>query len=437
MSEYFKNIPQIKYEGLSSDNPLSFKYYNEDQIVLGKSMKEHLRFAICYWHTFTWPGLDPFGGLTLDRPWMRSGDPLKMAELKLNTAFDFFRKIKTPYFCFHDRDIAPEGNNYLETKKNLNHIVDLMEKQMQDTGVKLLWGTANAFSHKRYMGGASTNPDPEVFAYIAAQVKDCIDITNRLQGQNYVLWGGREGYETILNTNIEIEMDNLARFLELVVNYKHKVGFKGQILLEPKPHEPTKHQYDFDTASCLALIRKAGLEKEIKLNIEVNHATLSGHSFEHEIAYAIANNALGSIDINRGDTLLGWDTDQFPNNPADLLIAFYYVFSKGGFKKGGLNFDAKIRRQSIDPEDLFHAHIGGMDTCAKTLLATEKLMNDNVLSKYIEGRYANWNNELGQLIHNNNTNLEILHKAVIDNNINPQPRSGQQELLENILNKYL
>ena len=437
MSEYFKNIPQIKYEGLSSNNPLSFKYYNEDQVVLGKSMKEHLRFATCYWHTFTWPGLDPFGGPTLGRPWMRSDNPLKMAELKLDTAFDFFRKIKTPYFCFHDRDIAPEGNNYLETKKNLYHIVDLMEKQMQDTGIKLLWGTANAFSHKRYMGGASTNPDPEVFAYIAAQVKDCIDITNRLQGQNYVLWGGREGYETILNTNMEIEMDNLARFLELVVNYKHKVGFKGQILLEPKPHEPTKHQYDFDTASCLALIRKAGLEKEIKLNIEVNHATLSGHSFEHEIAYAIANNALGSIDINRGDTLLGWDTDQFPNNPADLLIAFYYIFSNGGFKKGGLNFDAKIRRQSIDPEDLFHAHIGGMDTCAKTLLATEKLINDNVIAKYIEDRYSNWKNELGQLIHNNDTNLEILHKTVIDKDINPQPRSGQQELLENILNKYL
>ena len=437
MSKYFKNISQIKYAGPESDNPLSFKYYNKDQNVLGKTMKEHLRFATCYWHTFTWPGLDPFGGPTIDRPWMEKGNDLKMAELKLNAAFDFFSKIQTPYFCFHDRDIAPEGSNYAETKKNLEHIVDLMENKMNETGVKLLWGTANAFSNKRYMGGAATNPDPEVFAYVAAQVKDCMDITKRLGGQNYVLWGGREGYETILNTNMKIEMNNLSRFLEMVVNYKHKIGFTGQILLEPKPHEPTKHQYDFDSASCLALIRKAGLEKEIKLNIEVNHATLSGHNFEHEIAYAISNDALGSIDINRGDTLLGWDTDQFPNNPSDLLMAFYYIFSNGGFTQGGFNFDAKIRRQSIDPEDLFHAHIGGMDVCAKTLLATEKLIKDNILPKYIQDRYANWNNELGKFIHSKDSNLEIIHQTVIDKNINPKPISGQQELLENLLNKYL
>ena len=437
MSDYFEKINEIQFEGESSNNPLSFKYYDENKIVLGKTMKNHLRFATCYWHTFTWPGLDPFGGPTFDRPWMLSGNPLKMAEIKLDAAFDFFKKIKTPFFCFHDRDIAPEGSTYSETKKNLDHIVNLMEMKMKDAGVKLLWSTANAFSHKRYMGGASTNPDPEVFAYVAAQVKDCMDITKHLGGQNYVLWGGREGYETILNTNMKIEMENLSRFLELVINYKYKIGFKGQILLEPKPHEPTKHQYDFDAASCLALIRKSGLENEIKLNIEVNHATLSGHNFEHEIAYAISNNALGSIDINRGDTLLGWDTDQFPNNPADLLIAFYHIFSNGGFKQGGFNFDAKIRRQSIDPEDLFHAHIGGMDVCAKTLLATEKLINDNILPKYIKNRYANWDNVLGKYIHNKKTNLEELHQIVIDQNINPKPRSGQQELLENILNKYL
>ena len=437
MSDYFENISEIQFEGESSNNPLSFKYYDQNKIVLGKTMKDHLRFATCYWHTFTWPGLDPFGGPTFDRPWMGSGDPLQMAKTKLDAAFDFFKKIQTPFFCFHDRDIAPEGSTYSETKKNLDHIVDLMEMKMKDTGVKLLWGTANAFSHKRYMGGASTNPDPEVFAYVAAQVKDCMDITKRLGGQNYVLWGGREGYETILNTNMKVEMENLSRFLELVINYKHKIGFKGQILLEPKPHEPTKHQYDFDAASCLALIRKAGLEKEIKLNIEVNHATLSGHNFEHEIAYAISNNVLGSIDINRGDTMLGWDTDQFPNNPADLLMAFYHIFSNGGFKQGGFNFDAKIRRQSIDPADLFHAHIGGMDVCAKTLLATEKLINDNILSKHIQDRYANWNNELGKHIHDKRTNLEKLHQIVIDQNINPEPKSGQQELLENILNKYL
>ena len=437
MSSYFNNIPEIKYEGNESDNPFSFKYYNEDRIVLKKSMKEQLRFATCYWHTFNWPGLDPFGGITLDRPWMKSGTPLEMAEMKLEAAFDFFTKIKTPYFCFHDRDISPEGDSYLETKKNLDHIIRLAEDKMKKTGIKLLWGTANAFSHKRYMSGASTNPDPEVFAYLAAQVKDCMDSTMQLGGQNYVLWGGREGYETILNTNMKKEMENLARFLELVVDYKHKIGFKGQILVEPKPHEPTKHQYDFDAASCLALLMKFGLDKEINLNIEANHATLSGHSFEHEISYAIANDSLGSIDINRGDALLGWDTDQFPNNPADLIMPFYFIYSKGGFKKGGLNFDAKIRRQSIDPEDIFYAHIGGMDTCAKTLLAVEKIINDKKISDYIDQRYKGWENDLGKTIHSKGTSLETLHNIVIKNKLDPKNRSGQQEMLENLISKYL
>ena len=437
MSSYFKNISRIKYEGVESDNPLSFKYYDEDRIVLGKKMKDHLRFATCYWHTFTWPGLDPFGGPTFERPWMQQGDPIEKAEEKLDEAFDFFDKITTPFFCFHDRDISPEGKTYSETQKNFFHIIDLMEKKLSKSKVKLLWGTANAFSHKRYMAGASTNPDPEVFAYKAAQVKDCMEATMRLGGQNYVLWGGREGYETILNTNMKLEMNNLARFLELVVNHKHKIGFKGQILLEPKPHEPTKHQYDFDSAACLALIRKAGLENEIHLNIEVNHATLSGHNFEHEIVYAIANNALGSIDINRGDTLLGWDTDQFPNNPQELLIPFYHIFSNGGFKQGGLNFDAKIRRQSIDPEDLFYAHIGGMDVAARSLIAVEKMINDKELFTYIQNRYKKWNQDLGKFIHSNEGNLESIANKVINENIEPEPKSGQQEYLENILNKYL
>ena len=437
MTNYFKNISKINYEGLQSNNPLSFKYYDEDQIVLGKKMKEHLRFATCYWHTFTWPGLDPFGSATLDRPWMQKGDPIEKAEEKLNEAFDFFSKITTPFFCFHDRDISPEGASYSETQKNFHHIIQLMEKKIDETGVKLLWGTANAFSHKRYMGGASTNPNPEVFAYAAAQVKDCMEATMQLGGENYVLWGGREGYETILNTNMKMEMDNLARFLELVVNYKHKIGFKGQILIEPKPHEPTKHQYDFDSASCLALIRKAGLESEIKLNIEVNHATLSGHNFEHEIAYAIANDSLGSIDINRGDTLLGWDTDQFPNNPIDLLLPFYYIFSEGGFKQGGLNFDAKIRRQSIDPEDLFYAHIGGMDVAARALIAVEKMIKDSTLIKNIDERYRNWSNKLGKFILSKDNDLELIANKVIEDNLNPEPESGKQEFLENILNKYL
>jgi len=437
MSSYFKDISKIQYEGVDSNNPLSFKYYDEDKVVLGKKMKDHLRFATCYWHTFTWPGLDPFGGPTFERPWMQQGDPIEKAEEKLDEAFDFFDKITTPFFCFHDRDISPEGKNYSETQKNFFHIIDLMEKKLSKSKVKLLWGTANAFSHRRYMAGASTNPDPEVFAYKAAQVKDCMEATMRLGGQNYVLWGGREGYETILNTNMKLEMNNLARFLELVVNHKHKIGFNGQILLEPKPHEPTKHQYDFDSAACLALIRKAGLENEIHLNIEVNHATLSGHNFEHEIAYAIANNALGSIDINRGDTLLGWDTDQFPNNPLELLMPFYHIFSNGGFKQGGLNFDAKIRRQSIDPEDLFYAHIGGMDVAARSLIAVEKMINDKELSTYIQNRYKKWDQALGKFIHSQEGNLETIANKVISENIEPKPQSGQQEYLENILNKYL
>ena len=437
MSSYFKDISKIQYEGVDSNNPLSFKYYDEDKMVLGKKMKDHLRFATCYWHTFTWPGLDPFGGPTFERPWMQQGDPIEKAEEKLDEAFDFFDKITTPFFCFHDRDISPEGKNYSETQKNFFHIIDLMEKKLSKSKVKLLWGTANAFSHRRYMAGASTNPDPEVFAYKAAQVKECMEATMRLGGQNYVLWGGREGYETILNTNMKLEMNNLARFLELVVNHKHKIGFKGQILLEPKPHEPTKHQYDFDSAACLALIRKAGLENEIHLNIEVNHATLSGHNFEHEIAYAIANNALGSIDINRGDTLLGWDTDQFPNNPLELLMPFYHIFSNGGFKQGGLNFDAKIRRQSIDPEDLFYAHIGGMDVAARSLIAVEKMINDKELSTYIQNRYKKWDQALGKFIHSQEGNLETIANKVISENIEPKPLSGQQEYLEIILNKYL
>ena len=437
MSSYFKDISKIQYEGVDTNNPLSFKYYDEDKMVLGKKMKDHLRFATCYWHTFTWPGLDPFGGPTFERPWMQQGDPIEKAEEKLDEAFDFFDKITTPFFCFHDRDISPEGKNYSETQKNFFHIIDLMEKKLSKSKVKLLWGTANAFSHRRYMAGASTNPDPEVFAYKAAQVKDCMEATMRLGGQNYVLWGGREGYETILNTNMKLEMNNLARFLELVVNHKHKIGFNGQILLEPKPHEPTKHQYDFDSAACLALIRKAGLENEIHLNIEVNHATLSGHNFEHEIAYAIANNALGSIDINRGDTLLGWDTDQFPNNPLELLMPFYHIFSNGGFKQGGLNFDAKIRRQSVDPEDLFYAHIGGMDVAARSLIAVEKMINDKELSTYIQNRYKKWDQALGKFIHSQEGNLETIANKVISENIEPKPQSGQQEYLENILNKYL
>ena len=433
---FFKNIQPIKYEGTETDSNLAFRHYNPDEIILGKRLEEHLRFAIAYWHSFAWEGGDPFGGLTFERPW-HPQDNMKNAYLKADVAFDMFSILGQPYFCFHDADIRPDQGNFPDNLAKLNEITDYFLDKMKNQKTKLLWGTANMFSHRRWMAGAATNPDPEVFAYKAAQVKDCMDATMRLGGQNYVLWGGREGYETILNIDMAKETANLQRFLELVVNYKHKIGFKGQILLEPKPHEPTKHQYDFDSATCLAFLRKAGLENEIKLNVEVNHATLSGHNFEHEIAYATSNSALGSIDINRGDTLIGWDTDQFPNNPADLIMSFYFIFKNGGLGQGGMNFDAKIRRQSIDAEDLFHAHIGGMDVCAKTLIAVEKLMNDNVIPKFIEDRYEDWNKNLGQFIHNKDTGLDDINKKVIDDNIEPEPRSGRQEYLENILNKYL
>ena len=437
MSDYFKDIPQISFKGKDSSDPLSFKYYDANKIILGKTIEEHLRMAVCYWHTFNWPGGDPFGGQTFLRPWMQSGDPVEQAKDKLNNAFIFFEKLGIPYFCFHDVDIAPEGDSFSQTEKIQKTIIDEISKKLETSKVKLLWGTANLFSHRRYMAGAATNPNPDIFQYAAAQVKMCIENTHQLGGQNYVLWGGREGYETLLNTNMKQEFDQLGRFLNMVAEHKHKIGFKGNLLIEPKPHEPTKHQYDFDSATCLAFLRKAGLENEIKLNVEVNHATLSGHNFEHEIAYAIANNVFGSIDINRGDTLLGWDTDQFPNNPLDMLLPFYHIFSNGGFKQGGLNFDAKIRRQSIDPEDLFYAHIGGMDVAARSLIAAEKMINDNVLSRYIENRYNKWDQDLGKFIHSNKGDLETIADKVINENIEPEPQSGQQEYLENILNKYI
>ena len=437
MSDYFKDIPTIKYEGRDSRNPLSFKFYDANKKILGKTLEEHLRMAVCYWHTFNWPGGDPFGGQTFLRPWMEAGDKIEQAKDKLNNAFNFFEKLGIPYFCFHDVDVAPEGDSFSETEKIQKTLIDEISKKLETSKVKLLWGTANLFSHRRYMSGAATNPDPDVFQYAAAQVKMCMENTMFLGGQNYVLWGGREGYETILNTNMKQEYDQLGRFLNMVAEHKHKIGFKGLLLIEPKPHEPTKHQYDFDSANVFAFLQKYGLEKEFKLNIEQNHAILAKHSFEHEIAYALSNDIFGSIDINRGDYLVGWDTDQFPNNPADLIMSFYFIFKNGGLGQGGMNFDAKIRRQSIDAEDLFHAHIGGMDVCAKTLIAVEKLMNDNVIPKFIEDRYEDWNKSLGQFIHNKDTGLDDINKKVIDDNIEPEPRSGRQEYLENILNKYL
>ena len=322
---YFEGVGPIRYQGPDTEDPFAFRWYDRDRVVLGRRMEDHLRFAVCYWHTFCGVGLDIFGAPTLDRPWMAGGKPLDLAESKLEVAFEFFEKLGVPFFCFHDRDIAPEGDTLAESNANLNHMADKAAAAMERTGLKLLWGTANLFSHPRYMAGAATNPDPEVFAYAAAQVKAVMEVTHRLGGGNYVLWGGREGYETLLNTDMKRELDQLGRFMNLVVEHKHKIGFDGTILIEPKPQEPTKHQYDFDSAAVFAFLQRYGLEKEIKLNVEVNHATLAQHAFEHELAYAAANDLLGSIDINRGDAQSGWDTDQFPNNPQDVALALYVI----------------------------------------------------------------------------------------------------------------
>ncbi len=431
---FFGSIEHIGYEGPESDSALAFHDYDPTAVVLGKTMRDHLRFAVCYWHTFSWAGADMFGADVFQRPWFGAGDPMTLARRKTEIAFELFDKLGAPFFTFHDRDVAPEGPTLSESNGNLDRIVEHIEGEMSRTGVRLLWGTANLFSHPRYAAGAATNPDPEVFAYAAAQVKKAIDVTRRLGGSNYVLWGGREGYDTLLNTDLRRELDQLGRFMQLVVDYKHSIGFKGTLLIEPKPMEPTKHQYDYDSAAVHSFLRKYGLEGEIKLNIEANHATLAGHSFEHELAYAAANDLLGSVDINRGDLLLGWDTDQFPNNSDDLVLPLYTVLRAGGLGSGGFNFDAKVRRQSLDPEDLFHAHIGGVDTLARALRHAARLVEDGSLGAFVEQRYAAWNGPLGRDILAGKQNLEALSDHVLQDRIEPRPRSGRQEMLENLVN---
>jgi xylose isomerase len=437
MASYFAEIAPIRYEGPQSRNPLAFRCYEKDRMVLGKRMEDQLRFAVCYWHTFCSTGSDPFGGATFDRSWNRASDPMEAARLKAESAFDFLQKLGVPFYTFHDRDVAPEGATPRESLERLRALVEVLAAGQQRTGVRLLWGTANLFSHRRYMAGAATNPDPEVFAFAAAQVKAAIDATRQLGGQNYVLWGGREGYETLLNTDMKREVEQLGRFLSMVVDYKHKTGFQGTILVEPKPREPSKHQYDYDAATVFAFLQRFGLEKEVKVNIENNHATLAGHSFEHEIATALAYGIFGSIDINRGDTLLGWDTDQFPNNAPDMVLPLYLVLRAGGFTTGGLNFDAKVRRQSFEPADLFHAHVGAMDVCARALLAAERMIQDGELERAVEARYQGWNGALGQEILGGKSGLEALSKRVLDRNDDPRPVSGRQEALENLINRYV
>ncbi|MDT1062337.1 xylose isomerase [Paracoccus sp. CPCC 101403] len=432
---FFGDIEPIRYEGPESTNPLAFRHYNPDEIVAGKRMEDHLRFAVAYWHSFDWQGSDPFGGRTFDRPWYDGG--MEKAKLKADVAFEMFSLLGTPYYCFHDADVRPEGKDFAENSRNLSEIVDVFERKQAETGRKLLWGTANLFSHRRFMSGAATNPDPAVFAFSAATIKTCMDATMRLGGENYVLWGGREGYETLLNTNLGQELDQLARMLHLVVDYKHKIGFKGAILIEPKPQEPTKHQYDYDVATVYGFLRRYGLENEVKVNIEQGHAILAGHSFEHELALAGTLGIFGSIDMNRNDYQSGWDTDQFPNNVPEMALAYYQILKFGGFTTGGTNFDAKLRRQSLDPQDLLIAHIGGMDCCARGLKAAVRMLEDGALETPLAARYAGWTGPLGQRLLDKGTTLDQIHDLVSTDAINPTPVSGRQEYLENIVNRYV
>lgn len=433
MTDFFKGIPQIKFEGPKSDNDFAFRHYDAEEVVMGKKMKDHLRFAAAYWHSFAWPGGDPFGGATFERPWF--GDTIDAAKMKADVAFEMFQILGLPYYCFHDADMRPEGADFRENTRNLETMVDYLAEKQAATGVKLLWGTANLFSHRRFMSGAATNPDPDVFAFSAATIKTCMDATIKLGGENYVLWGGREGYETLLNTDMGRERRQAGRMLQMVVDYKHKMGFKGAILIEPKPQEPTKHQYDYDVATVYGFLKEFGLEGEVQMNIEQGHAILAGHSFEHELAMARELGIFGSIDMNRNDYQSGWDTDQFPNNVPEMALAYYEVLRAGGFKTGGTNFDAKLRRQSLDAEDLILAHVGGMDACAAGLKAAAAMLDDGKLEAARDARYAGWDTADGKGLLS--SDLNAITAKVLNDQINPAPRSGRQERLENLVNRYL
>ncbi|QYO76900.1 xylose isomerase [Devosia salina] len=435
MTDFFKGLNQVKFEGSASKNPLAYRHYNKDEIVAGKRMEDHIRPAIAYWHTFAAEGGDPFGGRTFDRPWYDKG--MEGARLKADVAFEFFDLLDVPFFCFHDVDIAPEGETLAESNKNVRAIGEIFARKMQSQRTKLLWGTANLFSNRRYMAGAATNPDPEVFAYAAGQVKNVLELTHELGGENYVLWGGREGYETLLNTKLGHEQDQMARFLTLVIEHAKKIGFKGQILIEPKPQEPSKHQYDYDVATVYGFLQRYGLEKEVKCNIEVGHAFLAGHSFEHELAVASSLGMLGSVDANRNDLQSGWDTDQFPNNAGEMALAFYYILKQGGLGQGGFNFDAKVRRQSLDPADLLYGHIGGLDTLARGLKGAAALIEDGEFDTLMDERYAGWNQPGAAAMLKGDRTLEQISDWVLAENINPQPRSGRQEYLENLVNRFV
>ena len=434
MTGYFDGIAPVAYEGPDSDTELCFRYYDPDEVVLGKPLEDHLRFAVAWWHGFAWPGTDPFGGQTFRRPWF--GDDMAHARMKADAAFDLFAILGQPFFCFHDADIRPEGDSLAECEKNLFEMVDYIGQKMEATGTRLLWGTANLFTHRRFMAGAATNPDPEVFAWAAATVKSCLDATQRLGGENYVLWGGREGYETLLNTDLGREAEQAGAFLSKVVDYKHKIGFSGTILIEPKPQEPTKHQYDYDVATVFGFLKRFGLENEVKVNVEQGHAILAGHSFEHELALAASLGIFGSIDMNRNDYQSGWDTDQFPDDPREVALAYYEILRAGGFATGGTNFDAKLRRQSIDPVDLVAAHVGAMDVCARGFKAAARMLEDGALEDARADRYAGWDSPAAKKMLAEE-GLDAIHARVIAEDIRPEARSGRQELLENIVSRYV
>jgi len=434
---FFPEISTIRYEGPDSTNQLSFRHYNADEVVEGRSMKEHLRFSVAWWHTFRGMGGDPFGPGCAIRPWEDGADSVDMAIKRVRVAFEFMEKLGTPYYCFHDRDVAPEGANLRETNANLDKVVKVMKEEQQRTGVKLLWGTANLFSNPRYVHGAATSCNADVFAYAAAQVKKCLEVTRDLGGANYVFWGGREGYSNLYNTDMKRELEHLAKFFHLAVDYKKKIGFGGQFLIEPKPKEPTVHQYDFDAANVVAFLKSFGLTDHFKLNIETNHATLAGHTMMHELMYAAMHGLLGSIDANRGDLLLGWDTDQFPTDLYLTTQCMLVILGQGGLAPGGVNFDAKVRRESFEPADLFHAHIGGMDAFAQGLKIAAKIRADGVLKDFVKKRYSSWDSGIGQKIEAGQASFEELDKYMLEKG-NPTPNvSGRQEMLENIVNRYV
>jgi xylose isomerase len=434
---YFPDVPKIKYEGPSSANPLAFRHYNPDEVVEGKPMRDHFRFAVAYWHTFRGTGADPFGPGCAVRPWEDGTDSVEMALQRVRVAFELFEKLGVGFYCFHDRDVAPEGKDLRETNAILDKVAAALKEEQKRTGIKLLWGTANLFSNPRYVHGAATSCNADVFAFAAAQVKKCLEVTKELGGENYVFWGGREGYTTLLNTDVKRELDHLARFFHLAVDYKKKIGFTGQFLIEPKPKEPTTHQYDFDATACINFLREHALTEHFKLNLETNHATLAGHSMVHELTAAANAGLLGSVDANRGDLLLGWDTDQFPTDLYLTTGIMLVILEQGGLAPGGLNFDAKVRRESFEPVDLFHAHIGGMDAFAKGLKVAAKIRADGALRDFLKKRYASWDGGVGQRIEKGQATFEELERYMLDKG-NPEKNvSGRHEMLEGVINRYL